>query len=103
MIDNVKASPFNKLYGSVSFQDRAVKIGKQKQYWLIKAPPGAGAPYDRLCDLLHTKVWASVYPQMLFISSVTTLNSIVAHTVPVQESIKVQLKLNISSQYIMIH
>jgi len=36
-------------------EDRAVKIGKQEQYWRLKAPPAAGAPYDRLSDLLHTK------------------------------------------------
>lgn len=38
------------------FQDRAVKVGKLDHYWRITAPPAAGAPYDRLSSLLHTKV-----------------------------------------------
>jgi hypothetical protein len=38
------------------FQDRAVKVGKLEHYWRIRAPPAASAPYDRLSDLLHTKV-----------------------------------------------
>ncbi|KAG0560005.1 hypothetical protein KC19_10G146700 [Ceratodon purpureus] len=36
-------------------EDRAVKVGKLEHYWRIKAPPAAGAPYDRLSSLLHTK------------------------------------------------
>lgn len=38
------------------FKDRAVKVGKLEHYWRIKAPPAAGAPYDRLSSVLHTKV-----------------------------------------------
>ncbi|XP_024384261.1 E3 ubiquitin-protein ligase PRT6 isoform X2 [Physcomitrium patens] len=36
-------------------EDRAVKVGKLDHYWRIKAPSAAGAPYDRLSGLLHTK------------------------------------------------
>jgi hypothetical protein len=32
-----------------------VKIGKLEHYWRIKAPVLACAPYNRLCDVLHTK------------------------------------------------
>jgi hypothetical protein len=76
-------SSSSKLYVSVSYQDRAVKIGKQEQYWRIKAPPAAGAPYDRLSDLLHTKVRESVYPPMLLMSAVNLLNRIVSHILPI--------------------
>lgn len=33
-----------------------MKVGKLEHYWRIKAPPAAGAPYDRLSSVLHTKV-----------------------------------------------
>lgn len=36
-------------------EDRAVKVGKSDHYWRISAPSPAGAPYDRLSGLLHTK------------------------------------------------
>ncbi|CAM6059330.1 unnamed protein product [Sphagnum tenellum] len=35
-------------------QERAVSVGKQHQYWRIRAPPPAKQPYDRLSNLLHT-------------------------------------------------
>lgn len=79
----MKSSSCSKLYVSFSYQDRAVKIGKQEQYWRIKAPPAAGAPYDRLSDLLHTKVRESVYPPMLLMSAVNILNRIVSHILPI--------------------
>jgi hypothetical protein len=37
-------------------QERAVSVGKQHQYWRIRAPSPAKQPYDRLSNLLHTMV-----------------------------------------------
>lgn len=42
--------------GPDSVQDRAVKVGKLEHYWRIKAPMLACAPYNRLSNVLHTKV-----------------------------------------------
>ena len=33
-----------------------MKVGKLDHYWRIKAPVLACAPYNRLSDVLHTKV-----------------------------------------------
>jgi hypothetical protein len=37
-------------------QERAITVGKLPSYWRIKHPCGAKAPYNRLINLLHTRV-----------------------------------------------
>lgn len=70
-----------------------MKIGKQEQYWRIKAPPAAGAPYDRLSDLLHTKVW-ELYIDVL--SEFIKQNCFTYPINGVAKIIKVRIKLNVS-------
>jgi len=36
--------------------ERAITVGKLPSYWRIKHPCGAKAPYNRLINLLHTRV-----------------------------------------------